>query len=146
MAKHTPIIYRSAALCCCLCRAGIRARCGDDAACSRRIPADFLPNLEWAKDTVNQTGGIGGRKLVFDYFDIQKDTLSSVAQRIAQDPNYPAVIGAGTSEMLLAVSDDFVRYRKPLVSFTSTSAEVLRPQRAKESFGGRANRTSHRRK
>lgn len=89
-------------------------------------PRTSLPNLEWAKDTVNQAGGIGGRKLVFDYFDIQKDTLSSVAQRIAQDPSYPAVIGAGTSEMLLSVSDDFVRYRKPLVSFTSTSAEVLR--------------------
>ncbi|HND13247.1 MAG TPA: hypothetical protein PLY80_22555, partial [Pseudomonadota bacterium] len=29
-------------------------------------PRSSLPNLEWAKDTVNQAGGIGGRKLVFD--------------------------------------------------------------------------------
>lgn len=89
-------------------------------------PRTSLPNLEWAKETVNQAGGVAGQQLALDYYEIRPDTLLAVSRMLAQDERYPAVIGAGTSEMILDIADDFVRYRKPLVSFTSTSAEVLR--------------------
>ncbi len=85
-----------------------------------------LPNVEWAKDNVNAAGGIGGRPLAIDYYPITDGTLEDTAQKLAADEQYLAVIGPGTSEHLMKVADTFIRYRKPLVSFSSSAAEPLR--------------------
>ncbi len=92
-----------------------------------QAPVPFaLPNVEWAKDNANAAGGITGRPLAIDYFPITDAELEDTAQRLAADEKYLAVIGPGTSEHLMKVADTFVRYRKPLVSFGSSSAEPLR--------------------
>lgn len=84
------------------------------------------PDLEWAVETVNAAGGIGSRPLALDYFDTPPELAPTTAARLAAEEGYAAVIGPGSSTTLLAVADEFLRRRKPLVSYTSTAAEVLR--------------------
>lgn len=86
--------------------------------------------LQWAVRTVNAQGGIWGRTLIAEEAGIDpRLDLTQQQQRAAQlasDDSYVAVIGPGTSDLLAATADLFVEHKKPLVSFNSTAADILR--------------------
>lgn len=87
------------------------------------------PALTMALDSVNAAGGIAGRRLEVKqvpYAGLDSQALQELAESVAADDSYVAAIGPGTSADLIAIADTFVSHKKPLVSFTSTSAEVLR--------------------
>jgi glycosylphosphatidylinositol transamidase (GPIT) subunit GPI8/ABC-type branched-subunit amino acid transport system substrate-binding protein len=88
------------------------------------------PALEWVAASVNEAGGIDGRTFVIDYEPYDPvagdESLIAAAERLAADQEHVAVIGPGTSEQLSLVADTFLEHKKPLVSFTSAGAELLR--------------------
>lgn len=87
------------------------------------------PAIEWALAAVNEAGGVAGRRLEVDYvaYDpADPASAAAVGQGLAWDAEHVAVIGPGTSSDLAAVADEFVSAKKPLVSFTSTAADLLR--------------------
>lgn len=93
------------------------------------------PAMEWALEGIQSAGGVAGRKLALEYvpYDPMQgpDALRRTAESVAADPAYIAAIGPGTSSDLVAIADLFLAADKPLVSFTSTAADVLR------AYGGR---------
>ena len=117
----------------CACE-GSPSRVGEDAltlAVLMPLPeAGGLRELEWAVENVNTAGGIlGHRPLRLRYEDtaaLTPEAVVSRAEALANDPTVVAVIGPGGAEEMLAVATVMVRAKKPLVSFTSTSGEVLR--------------------
>lgn len=86
--------------------------------------------LQWAVQTVNAAGGIWGRTLIADEVPINPmaDAMAQQQQaaQVAADATYVAVIGPGNSETLAATADLFIQARKPVVSFNSTAADILR--------------------
>lgn len=98
-------------------------------------PQGTRPAMEWALEGIASAGGIAGRQLALDYvpYDPMQgaDALRRTAERVAADPAYVAAIGPGTSADLVTIADLFLAADKPLVSFTSTAADVLR------AYGGR---------
>lgn len=88
------------------------------------------PSLTWVAESVNAAGGIDGRAFVLDnelYDPMQGDEgITAVAERLAADDKYVAVIGPATSDHLALVADTFLQHKKPLVSFTSAGAELFR--------------------
>lgn len=98
-------------------------------------PQGTRPAMEWALEGILSAGGVAGRKLALEYvpYDPMQgaDALRRTAERVAADPAYVAAIGPGTSADLFEVADRFLAADKPLISFTSTAADVLR------AYGGR---------
>lgn len=84
------------------------------------------PNLEWAVEEVNAAGGVAGRPLALDYFDPDVADLPALADALIADDEHVAVIGPPGSTALAALADAFVAARKPIVSTTSTSDDLLR--------------------
>lgn len=86
--------------------------------------------LQWAVRNVNAAGGIWGRTLIVDEAGIDPRADATLqrerAAQLASDDSYVAVIGPGTSENMADVADLFVQQKKPLVSFNSTAADILR--------------------
>lgn len=86
--------------------------------------------LQWAVQNVNAAGGIWGRTLVAEEVSIDPmadpTKQSQQASQVASDDRYVAVIGIGSSETLAATADLFVEHRKPVVSFNSAAADILR--------------------
>lgn len=89
------------------------------------------PNISWAVERVNAAGGAAGHMLSLEFFDWSAGTQGNEGERarataLATDENYTAVIGPGSSTVLLAVADLFVAAKKPIVSPMSAAADVLR--------------------
>lgn len=91
--------------------------------------------MEWALEGIQDAGGVAGRKLALEYvpYDPRQgpDALHRIAESVAADPAYVAAIGPATSSDLVGVADSFLAADKPLVSFNSAAADVLR------AYGGR---------
>lgn len=85
-----------------------------------------LPNIEWAIENINTAGGVAGRSLAVDYFDVPPEELLELATELANDDEHVAVIGPAGSQGLMDVADIFVTAGKPIVSTTSTSDDLLR--------------------
>jgi ABC-type branched-subunit amino acid transport system substrate-binding protein len=84
------------------------------------------PSITWALENVNAAGGVAGRQIALDYYDISSGNHVEMATQLVADERYVAVIGPGGSQALSDVADLFVDKKKPLVSFTSASADLLR--------------------
>lgn len=88
------------------------------------------PALAWALSHVQAAGGIDGAQLVIE--EVPIDPAADVSEhqalieRLVQDDAYLAVIGPGNSDTLWATADQLVRAKKPVVSFNSTAADLLR--------------------
>jgi ABC-type branched-subunit amino acid transport system substrate-binding protein len=87
--------------------------------------AGTFPSTRWALANVNEAGGVYGRPLVIDFLTPTDDQLDAVASRVAADDQYIAAI-APNSNALARIADRFVEAQKPLVSFTSAAADLLR--------------------
>lgn len=84
------------------------------------------PNLVWARDQINAAGGVAGAELVLYHPSLRGRSIRDVAAEVAADDRFVAAIGPGGSQDLLDVADLFIAAHKPLVSFTSAAADVLR--------------------
>lgn len=84
------------------------------------------PSLEWALETVNRAGGVSGRPLALDYFDPTAEQLAEIAAQVAKDERYVAAIGPGSSQAMADVAETFLSAKKPLLSYTSAAADLLR--------------------
>lgn len=96
-----------------------------------RIDGKELPNLVWAQRSIAQAGGVaGGRPLTLEYVEADDD-VEAAATRVASDPRYVAAIAPAGDGALARIAQTFIDARKPLVSTTSSSDELLRK------FGGK---------
>jgi ABC-type branched-subunit amino acid transport system substrate-binding protein len=84
------------------------------------------PNIDWAVENINAAGGVAGRALAVDYYDSSAMNHVELATQLASDERYLAVIGPAGSQALSEVADLFIEKQKPLVSFTSAAADLLR--------------------
>jgi ABC-type branched-subunit amino acid transport system substrate-binding protein/glycosylphosphatidylinositol transamidase (GPIT) subunit GPI8 len=85
-----------------------------------------FPALEWALENVNKAGGVaGGRQIQFKYFDPASDVIGTAA-RIVADESIVAAIGPGQSTEMFAIASLFQKAKKPLISYSATSGEILR--------------------
>jgi len=86
--------------------------------------------LQWAVQNVNAAGGIWGRTLIAEEVPIDPradvQTQQQQIARVAADETYVAVIGPGNSETLAVGADLLIEHKKPVVSFNSTAADILR--------------------
>ncbi len=93
-------------------------------------PSGVHIDLAWAVENVNAGGGILGdvplRLRAVDTNGRSREEVVALAQLLADDPQVLAVIGPGSSDEMLDVAAIMVQARKPLVSFTATSGDVLR--------------------
>lgn len=92
---------------------------GSDAAAARAP-------LEWARDTVNHAGGIGGRPVELIYRDTTREPVADVADSLANDHSIVAVIGPDNSSDAQPAVAKFVKARKVVVTPSATSADLFR--------------------
>lgn len=88
--------------------------------------ASGAPSLDWALETVNRAGGVSGRELALDYLDPTAERLTELAAQVAGDDRYVAAIGPGGSQAMADIAELFIAANKPLVSYTSAAADLLR--------------------
>jgi ABC-type branched-subunit amino acid transport system substrate-binding protein len=61
---------------------------------------DIRETLEWAKDSVNQCGGIGGRPLELVYLDTNAGDTQELAKKLLNDDSVQIVLGPPWAEVL----------------------------------------------
>jgi len=82
--------------------------------------------LEWAKDTINSQGGVGGRKVELVYKDTGSGNVTALAQELLNDDSIRIVIGPEYSDEVYALAPAFIAKKKVLISPTATSGDILR--------------------
>lgn len=87
---------------------------------------EFKEPLEWAKDTINSEGGIGGRKVELVYKDTTTGNITRQAQEFLNDDSIRIVIGPTTSDEMYALAPAFIAKKKVLISPTATSGDIIR--------------------
>lgn len=87
---------------------------------------EFREPLEWAKDTINSQGGIGGRRVELVYKDTTTGNITRQAQELLSDDSIRIVIGPTTSDEMYAIAPSFIAKKKVLISPTATSGDILR--------------------
>lgn len=87
---------------------------------------EFKEPLEWAKDTINSQGGIGGRKVELVYKDTGSGNVTALAQELLNDDSIRIVIGPENSDEVFAIAPAFIAKKKVLISPTATSGDIIR--------------------
>ncbi|MDD1693844.1 MAG: ABC transporter substrate-binding protein [Methanoregula sp.] len=87
---------------------------------------EFKEPLEWAKDTINSQGGIGGRQVELVYKDTTTGNITRQVQELLNDDSIRIVIGPTTSDEMYAIAPLFIAKKKVLISPTATSGDILR--------------------
>ena len=87
---------------------------------------EFKEPLEWAKDTINSQGGIGGRQVELVYKDTTTGNITRQAEEFLNDDSIRIVIGPTTSDEMYALAPAFIAKKKVLISPTATSGDLIR--------------------
>jgi ABC-type branched-subunit amino acid transport system substrate-binding protein len=87
---------------------------------------EFKEPLEWAKDTINSQGGIGGRQVELVYRDTTTGNITRQANELLNDDSIRIVIGPTTSDEMYALAPAFIAKKKVLISPTATSGDLIR--------------------
>lgn len=83
--------------------------------------------LEWAKDEINNRGGIGGRHVDLVYADTGLgNNTTLLARKLLADDSIRIVIGPPTSDDVFSLTPDFIRQEKLLISPLATSGDIIR--------------------
>ena len=85
---------------------------------------DIKEPLEWAKDTVNQQGGIGGRQVELVYMDTGTGNTTQMAEELLTDDSIQIVIGPRTSDEVYALAPEFIKKKKLLISPSATAGSI----------------------
>jgi ABC-type branched-subunit amino acid transport system substrate-binding protein len=88
--------------------------------------AELKEPLDWAKDTVNSQGGIGGRQVELVYKGTASGNTRQQAQELLDDNSIRIVIGPETSDDVFAFAPEFIAKQKILISPTATSGDIIR--------------------
>jgi ABC-type branched-subunit amino acid transport system substrate-binding protein len=87
---------------------------------------EFKEPLEWAKDTINSQGGVGGRQVELVYKDTGSGDTNRLAQELLSDDSVRIVIGPQNSNDVYALAPAFIAKKKVMISPTATSGDILR--------------------
>lgn len=87
---------------------------------------DLKDPLEWAKDTINAEGGIGGRPVELVYKDTGAGNTTQLARELLADDSIRIVIGPPTSDDVYALVPEFADKKKLLISPLATSGDIIR--------------------
>jgi ABC-type branched-subunit amino acid transport system substrate-binding protein len=82
--------------------------------------------VEWAADTINRHGGIGGRPLELVYKDTGTGDTLQLAEELLADDSVGIVIGPPTSDDVYALAPAFAAKKKILISPYATSGDLSR--------------------
>ena len=82
--------------------------------------------LEWARDTINRQGGIGGRPVELVYRETSYGSTTQLAQELLADDSIRIVIGPPTSDDVYTLAPEFIRQQKLLISPLTTSGDIVR--------------------
>jgi len=91
--------------------------------------AQWRKGFDLALDEINSAGGIGGRKLVYDFQDSQSDPKQSVlvAQKFVSNPNIVVELGDFSSTASIAASSIYQRGGLVQFGFTNSSPAFTAP-------------------
>lgn len=87
---------------------------------------EYQEPLEWARDTINSQGGIGGRQVELVYRDTGSGNITRQAQELLSDDSVRIVIGPDRSVDVYALAPAFIAKKKVLISPAATSGDILR--------------------
>jgi ABC-type branched-subunit amino acid transport system substrate-binding protein/glycosylphosphatidylinositol transamidase (GPIT) subunit GPI8 len=87
---------------------------------------EYKEPLEWAKDTINSQGGIGGRPVELVYKDTGSGNTTQLAHEFLNDDSIRIVIGPDRSVDVYALAPAFIAKKKVLISPAATSGDILR--------------------
>jgi ABC-type branched-subunit amino acid transport system substrate-binding protein len=85
---------------------------------------DIKEPLEWAKDTINQQGGIDGRPVELVYKDTSTGNTTQMAEELLLDDSIQIVIGPRTSDDVYALAPEFIKKKKILISPSATAGSI----------------------
>jgi ABC-type branched-subunit amino acid transport system substrate-binding protein len=85
---------------------------------------DLKEPLEWAKDTINQQGGIGGRPVELVYMDTSTGNTTQMADELLADDSIQIVIGPRNSDDVFKLAPEFIEKKKLLVSPMATAGSI----------------------
>jgi len=85
---------------------------------------DLKEPLEWAKDTINQQGGIDGRPVELVYMDTSTGNTTQMAEELLADNSLQIVIGPRTSDDVYALAPEFIKKKKLLISPLATAGSI----------------------
>lgn len=87
---------------------------------------EFKQPLEWAKDTINSQGGVGGRNVELVYRDTGSGDVNALAQELLSDDSIRIIIGPENSDDVYALAPAFIAKKKVMISPTATSGDIIR--------------------
>jgi ABC-type branched-subunit amino acid transport system substrate-binding protein len=87
---------------------------------------EYKEPLEWAKDTINSQGGVGGRKVELVYKDTNSGDITRQAEELLNDNSIRIVVGPENSDDVYALAPKFIAKQKVLISPTATSGDIIR--------------------
>ena len=87
---------------------------------------DLKDPLEWAKDSINAQGGIGGRQVELVYRDTGSGNSTEFANELLSDDSIHIVIGPPTSDDVYMLAPEFADKKKILISPLATSGDIIR--------------------
>ncbi|HEX3000819.1 MAG TPA: C13 family peptidase [Methanoregula sp.] len=87
---------------------------------------EFREPLEWAKETINSEGGVGGRKVELVYKDTGSGNTTLLAQELLSDDSIRIIIGPENSDDVYALAPAFIAKKKVMISPTATSGDIIR--------------------
>jgi ABC-type branched-subunit amino acid transport system substrate-binding protein len=82
--------------------------------------------LEWAREKINDQGGIGGRPVEFVYKDTESGDINRLAEELLADDSIRVVIGPCWSNEVFLVAPAFISREKLLISPLATSGDIFR--------------------
>ncbi len=99
-------------------RIGVLLPLGDD--------LNLKEPLEWARDNINDQGGIGGRPVEFVYKDTESGDINRLAEELLAEDSIRVVIGPCWSDEVFQIAPAFISREKLLISPLATSGDIFR--------------------
>lgn len=82
--------------------------------------------LGWAKENLNQNGGINHHQIELIYKDTTGRDIKKLAEEFINDPAIKIVIGPDKSEQVFEIAPIFIKNKKILISPSATAGNVFR--------------------